>query len=277
MKPDRVAQQHGPPAGQLPAAGPRVERGEQGVLDENVGAGQGVQQRALAGVGVADQRDGHLPAAGGHLALLRRSIVFSSLPQIGDPLLDHAAVHFQLLFARPAQADALLLPRQVGPHPLQPRHGVFQLGQLDGQAGFVRLCPAGEDVENQLRAVQDLHAGDFFQVACLAGTQVVVEDDHVGVGGRGQAGQLGDLALAQVGGGVGGLAALGQLADHPRAGGGGQAFQFFQRLAVAGPAGQQHADQDGGLAGPAVAAVRRREGELTSAKISFGSHKVREV
>ena len=37
--------------------------------DVHVGAGQGVQERALAGVGVADQRDGHLAAAGGHLAL----------------------------------------------------------------------------------------------------------------------------------------------------------------------------------------------------------------
>ena len=68
-EPDRIAQQHGPPARQLPAAGPRVERGEQQVLGENVGAGQRIEQRALAGVGVADQRNGHLRPLCGHLAL----------------------------------------------------------------------------------------------------------------------------------------------------------------------------------------------------------------
>ena len=52
----------------LPRA--RVERRKQLVLDVDAGAGQGVHQRALAGVGVADQRDGMLLAAAADLALL---------------------------------------------------------------------------------------------------------------------------------------------------------------------------------------------------------------
>ena len=43
-----------------------------------------------------------------------------------------------------------------------------QLRQLDGQARFVRLRAAGEDVENQLGAVEHLDADRLFQVADLA-------------------------------------------------------------------------------------------------------------
>ena len=131
--------------------------------------------------------------------------------------LDQAAVFFQLGFARPAEPHALLLPRQVRPHPLQPRHGVFQLGQLDGQPGLRRLGAAGEDVEDQFGAVEDLQPDGLFQVAGLAGAQIVVEDHQVGVFGGGQRGELLDLAVAQIGGGIGGIAALGQPADHPHA------------------------------------------------------------
>ena len=52
---DGVAQKHRPPAGQLPAAGARVERGEEQILGEDVGARQRVEKRALAGVGIADK------------------------------------------------------------------------------------------------------------------------------------------------------------------------------------------------------------------------------
>ena len=110
--------------------------------DEYVGPRQGVHQRALAGVGVADQGNRHQIAAGRppRAACGARSHR-NSPPQVVDPVFDQAAVFFQLLFARPAKPDALLLPRQVRPHPLQPRHGVFQLGQFDRQPGLVGLRP----------------------------------------------------------------------------------------------------------------------------------------
>ena len=67
---DRVAQQHRPPAGQLPAPRARVERGEQLVFGQHVGAGERVEQRALAGVRVADQRHRHAVVPCGDFALL---------------------------------------------------------------------------------------------------------------------------------------------------------------------------------------------------------------
>ena len=149
----------------------------------------------------------------------------------------------------PRRPDPLLLPREVRPHPLQPRHGVFQLGQFDRQPGLVRLGPPGENVEDQLRAVEDLYARDPLEVADLSRAEVVVEDDHVGVAGRRQRGQLFDLAFAEVGRGVGGLAALNQLPDDAGAGRVGQPFKLLQRrIVVAAVAGQEHADEHRGLA-----------------------------
>ena len=57
MKPtvsDRIAL---PPCGRLERAHGRVERREQQVVGQHVGAGQAVEQRRFAGIGVADQRD----------------------------------------------------------------------------------------------------------------------------------------------------------------------------------------------------------------------------
>ena len=104
------------------------------------------------------------------------------------------------------------LPREVRPHPLQSRHLVFQLGQFDRQAGLVRLGAAGEDVEDQLRAVEDLQPRGFFEIAGLAGAEIVVEEDHVGHLGVGQGGQFLHLSLAQVGCRIGRFAALRELA-----------------------------------------------------------------
>ena len=61
---DRVAQQHPAPIRQPPLPGARVERGKELVLGQDAGAGQGVHQRAFAGIGVADQGDGMLLASG---------------------------------------------------------------------------------------------------------------------------------------------------------------------------------------------------------------------
>ena len=141
------------------------------------------------------------------------------------------------------------------PHPLQSRHRVFQLGQLDRQAGLVRLGAAGEDVEDQLRAVEHLQPGGFLQIAGLAGTEIVVEEDHVGHFGVGQGGQFLHLSLAQVGCRVGRLAALGQLADDLRAGGFGQTFQFFQRDQFVVAVGEKDAHEDGRLAHHALGAT----------------------
>ena len=59
---DGVGEQHRLAAGQVEAAGGGVEGGEEPVLDQHAGVGEAVEQRRLAGVGVAD--DGHPLGAG---------------------------------------------------------------------------------------------------------------------------------------------------------------------------------------------------------------------
>ena len=139
---DRVREQHEPAAPEPPAPGPGVERGEELVLDEDARVGQGVHQRALAGVGVADQRDGRAPRRGRRTSRSLRAWTFASFVlQVPDALADEPAVLFELLLAGAADADAALVARQVGPHPLEPGQGVFELGQLDLEVGLVRAAP----------------------------------------------------------------------------------------------------------------------------------------
>ena len=73
-EPDRVGEQHGLAAGQPQAARRRVERREQLVLDEHARVGEPVEQRRLAGVGVADERDRRQVAPAPGLALRRRGV-----------------------------------------------------------------------------------------------------------------------------------------------------------------------------------------------------------
>ena len=89
----------------LEGARGRVERLEQPVLDRDAGAGERVQQRRLAGVGVAGQRDRRLLAAA---ALLAPGL--APLGELGQPPLQHrdavarlAAVALELR-SRPGRA-----------------------------------------------------------------------------------------------------------------------------------------------------------------------------
>ena len=84
-------------------------------------ARQPVKQGGLAGVGVTHQRDhGQIvffALAAALPALL--SHFLQTLVDHLDALTDQAPVGFQLGLTRPAQADAALLPFQVGPAPDQ--------------------------------------------------------------------------------------------------------------------------------------------------------------
>ncbi len=167
---DRIGHQHRSPARELDAPRGGIERRKELVLRQYAGIGQPVEQRALAGIGVSDQRhDRHVliaaviaidlpvPMHVGQLALDERN----SLAQL-------APVGFELCLTRTAQTDAAdRLARKVSPHTRQARHAVFQLRQFHLQAAFVGLRALGEDIENQRRAVDDLDVQLLFQIALL--------------------------------------------------------------------------------------------------------------
>ncbi len=166
--------------------------------------------------------------------------------EIADAQFDEAAVFFELGFAGAARADAGGGASQVAPHLTQPRQGVFELGQLHLQAGLGGARPGGEDVEDQLTAVEHLDFGGLLQVADLRRRQVVVEDNDVGVGGRGLLLEFHELALADVAGGVDLQAALAKAADDEGAGRGRQAAQLFEGVvAEPGALRQLDADEEG--------------------------------
>ena len=148
----------------------------------DAGPGERVHQRALAGVGVADERDGVLLAAAAHFALLAGLHLVEPCLEVADAAADEPAVFFELRFAGAAQADA------------RPCSATGASTSVAAAAARIRAAPArpaagprsvrarrGEDVEDQLAAVEDLDLGRLFEVADLGRRQVVVEDDDVGV------------------------------------------------------------------------------------------------
>ena len=67
-----------------------------------------------------------------------------------------APIGFELGLAGPSRADAAAEPRERGTGPDQPRQQVLELRELDLQLPLAGAGPAREDVEDQLRAIDDL-------------------------------------------------------------------------------------------------------------------------
>ncbi len=184
MKPTVSDTQQLAAIGQAHLAHQRVERHEQRVGRDGVLVRQPVEQRRLAGVRVADERDGRHRLLLAPLAKLR-----PPLPHLLDLALDRLdaranapAIGLELRFAGAARADAAAEPRQRRPRSGEPRQQVFQLRQLHLPLAFTRSRAAREDVEDQLRSIDDLALEPVLELAQLAGRQLVVEDDHVHVG-----------------------------------------------------------------------------------------------
>ena len=194
----------------LEAARRRVERLEETVLDRHLGAGERVQQRRLADVRVPGERDRrHLRA----LALLAPHAALGPErlepgPQLRDAAPGHAAVALELGLARAARADAAAEPLEVLPHAAHPRQVVLELGELDLELALGADGVLGEDVEDQLGAVDDPRRERVLERALLGRVELVVDDQHVGAAVGVERLQLLELALADVGLLVGAVALL---------------------------------------------------------------------
>ena len=115
-KPHRIGDHHIQRIADRQQAGGSVQRIEQPVVGGDTRAGDGVEQRGLARVGVA--HDGH-----------HGDLVFHPALPLGAP------VRLQLRLAGALGADRSLaagarLPLQMGPHAHQPRQQVLVLCQL---------------------------------------------------------------------------------------------------------------------------------------------------
>ena len=120
---------------------------------------QPVEQRALSGIRIADQRNGRHRHRLAPLALLPADAAhrFQVAAQLHQPPLNAPAVGFELGFARTSRADAAAQLRHGRAAPGKPRQHVFQLRQLHLQMAFARPRMAGKDIQDELRAIH--HAG----------------------------------------------------------------------------------------------------------------------
>src|SRR5690606_12546044 len=131
---------------------------------------QRIEQRRLAGIGVAHERDvEHIAAFA--LAALRGALLLDldqPLARALDRLVDHAAIKLDLGFARSAaRANAAALTLQVGPAAHQARGQVFQAGELRLELALMTARALAEDLENQQGAVGDAHVQMALEVALL--------------------------------------------------------------------------------------------------------------
>ena len=239
-EPDRVGEQHARVLSQIHLARERVERREQAVLDVDVRAPRhAAQDGGLARVRVAHERRLVRPRA--RLALHRAVLLHVREPflQQLDAVVDQPAVRLELRLARPAHADAAAELLEVRPHPRQPRQRVLQLGELDLHLGFARPRAGGEDVEDELRAIDHARAERLFDVVPLARRELVVEDDQRGVLLADHRLELLQLPLAQIRPGVRALELLRELPDDDGPRRIREALELAQmlveRLARAGP------------------------------------------
>ena len=167
----------------------------------DVRAGERVQQRRLADVRVAGERDRRRLGAPPLLAP-RRALALELLqapPQLRDAPAREPAVGLELRLTRAARADAAAEALEVLPHAAHAREVVLELGELDLQLSLGARRVLGEDVEDQLRPVDDARVERVLEEPLLRGIELVVDDHALGSLLAEALLQLLELALADVG------------------------------------------------------------------------------
>ena len=100
------------------------------------------------------------------------------------------------------------------PQPAHPREVVLELRELDLELALGADSVLGEDVEDQLGAVDDARLESVLEAPLLHGRELVVDDQGLGGGTLEGLLKLDELALADVRARVGPLAVLHELADR---------------------------------------------------------------
>src|SRR6185295_10583710 len=130
----------------------RVECGEELVGDVGFSAGEAVEERRLAGVGVAHEGDAKHAGTRAPRALRRAAAgeLADAILELLHALADQAPVELDLLLARAAGlAEPPALPLEVRPAANEARGQVLEAGELDLQLAFVRTRALREDIEDE--------------------------------------------------------------------------------------------------------------------------------
>jgi hypothetical protein len=119
-------------------------------------------------------------------------------PEIGDSATDHAPIRFELGFPGTSKAQPPTDTGKVGPHSLQPGQQVLELRHFDLHPGFAGASASSEDIEDELRAIQNSNTDVIFERFPLGRCEFVVEDYEIRVGSGHGLPKLIDLALSDV-------------------------------------------------------------------------------
>jgi hypothetical protein len=165
---------------QAPAGG--VEGFKDAIVSGHLALGQRIQQGRLASVGIPDNRDDgyRVPdASRSTLVLVARKDHQLSL-QVADAISDSAAVSFQLRFPRASRADPASQSRQARAVPREAWQQIAKLCEFDLDLSFTAVGSPGEDVEDQLSAVDDFDIREFSNRPGLGRREVLIEDQKIG-------------------------------------------------------------------------------------------------
>ena len=147
----------------------RVQRCKECILHERSSPGDAIEQRRLAGVGVAGDRDGWhgVAVAIGALRLTCRLEGQNLLLQTGHASVDAAAVQLDLCLTRTTASHTVTrahLATGLAGHRLTPTakagKQVLQLGEFHLGLALAALGMLAKDVEDHGGAVDDLHLYD---------------------------------------------------------------------------------------------------------------------
>src|SRR6266487_306526 len=195
-------------------------------------AGERVQQRRLAHVRVARESDGRrLRAASrlsAHGALLTEPAQAS--PQQRDAPTRQAPIGLELRLTRASRPDSTAQALEVLPQAAHAREVVLELRELDLELALRAHGMLGEDVEDQLRPVDDPCLEGVLERSLLHRAELAVDEEHLGLGRGIGLLQLRELAFTHVATRVGLRAVLGQRLDGLDTRGARELFQLGQLL-----------------------------------------------
>ena len=158
------------------------------------------------------------------------SNLFDIALQRTDPVAYLPPIHFQLCFAGASRADSTTQPREIFPVTSQSRQPIFQLCQFDLKFALLRSRAPPKNIEDQTRSIDDFDIQGLFEVLCLAGRKLVVENDDVHTFNQNFFPQFLDLTLSDESCGIGPVSPLDHLIDDACAGRGSQLTQFIETV-----------------------------------------------
>jgi hypothetical protein len=132
------------------------------------------------------------------------------------------------------------------PEASHPREVVLELGELDLELAFGAAGVLGEDVEDQLGAIDDARRQRILEVALLGRVELVIDQEGLGSGFRELRLQLPELPFPHVAALVGSRTALDQLTDGLHSGGTRKLTQLIELVLLVDP-WSQHGDDESPL------------------------------